>query len=196
MSEKRVQPAQTVEKLPAFLDLSQRRVLVVGGGTVAAAKLRSLVAAGAAITLVSPQVVPEAVVPGVRIYRRNFRERDLDGVWFVIAAATSGVNAAVTKLANRRRIFVNAVDDPVNATAYLAGTVRRGNVTVAISTGGRAPGLVRLLREALEQLLPEDVTRWLEIAEAERERWKKNKIDLSTRTPLLATIIRDLYQEK
>ncbi len=195
MSEQREQSSQPFEKLPAFLDLSNRRVLVVGGGPVAASKLKSLRAAGAAIALVAPHVVPEAVVPGVRIHRRNFRERDLDGVWFVVAAATSSVNAAVTKAANRRRIFVNAVDDPSNATAYFAGTVRRGNLTVAISSGGRAPGLVRLLREALDHLLPEDITHWLELAEVERERWKKNNINLSARTPLLAAAIRDLYPE-
>lgn len=178
-----------------FLDLCERRVLVVGGGRVASSKLQALKAGGAAVTLVAPYVIPEAVVPGIRIHRRNFRERDLDGVWFVIAAATPRVNSQVARAATRRRIFVNAVDDPSNASAYLGGTIRRGHITLAISSGGRAPALVRLLREALEHILSDDLTRWLELAETEREQWKRNKVTTSNRTPLLATAIRSLYPD-
>ena len=183
------------ERLPLFLDLAGRRILVVGGGQVACSKLQTLKATGAAITLVAPHVLPDAALPGVQIHRRSFRGRDLDGVWLVVAAATARVNAHVARSAARRRVFVNAVDDPSNASAYFGGTVRRGNITLAISSGGRAPGLVRLLREALEHVLPDDIDSWLALAEAEREQWKRNKIRMSDRTPLLAAAIRSLYPD-
>lgn len=183
------------EMLPAFLNLSGRRVLIVGGGAVACSKLQSLRSTGAAITLVAPQIDRNAVLSGIRVHRRNFRESDLDGVWFVVSAATSHVNSIVARAANRRHIFVNAVDDPASASAYFGGTVRRGSVTLAISSAGRAPALVRLLREALEQVLPQDVSRWLEVAEAERAQWKKNDIPMSARAPLLVEAIRNLYPQ-
>jgi len=185
----------TFERLPLFLDLAGRRVLVVGGGPVACSKLQVLKATGAAITIVAPHVLPDAALPGVQIHRRSFRDRDLDGVWLVVAAATARVNAQVARTAGRRHVFVNAVDDPSNASAYFGGTIRRGDITVAISSSGRAPGLVRLLREALEHVVPEDIDKWLAIAKAERDQWKRNKTRMSDRTPLLAAAIRSLYPD-
>jgi len=126
---------------PAFLNLSSRRAVVVGGGPVAAAKLDALLAAGADVTVVAPEVVPEIEARGVTVIRRPFEDADLDGAWWVVAAATVDVNKRVRAAADARRIFVNAVDDPQHATAYLGGVVRRDGVTVAISTDGRAPAL-------------------------------------------------------
>lgn len=131
---------------PVFLDLRSRRVVVVGGGAVAAAKLDALVAAGAEVTVVAPEVVPEIARRGVAVVRRPFEASDLDGAWWVVAAAPKAVNRRVREAAEARRVFVNAVDDPAHATAYLGGVVRRVGVTVAISTDGRAPALAGLLR--------------------------------------------------
>jgi len=183
------------EQLPLFLTLAGRRVLVVGGGQVAVSKLRTLQSTGAAITLVSPRIVPEAILPGVNTHRRAFRESDLDGVWLVIAAATPQVNVRVARAATRRRIFANAVDDPMHATAFFGGCIRRGRLTLAISSAGRAPSLVRLLREALEHLLPQELSDWLALAEAERQGWLRKKVKMSDRTPLLAAAINNLYSK-
>src|SRR5690606_31486852 len=106
---------------PVFLKLSGRRVLVVGGGPVATSKLDALLAAGADLTVVAPDVTPAIAASGVRIERRPFDPSALDGVWLAVAAATPDVNAAVSAAAEARRLFVNAVDDPPNATAYLGG---------------------------------------------------------------------------
>jgi uroporphyrin-III C-methyltransferase/precorrin-2 dehydrogenase/sirohydrochlorin ferrochelatase len=150
---------------PAFLLLTGRPALLVGGGAVAAGKLCALLQAGARVTVIAPRVLPDLEKEGVTILRREFQPADLDGCWFAVAAATPAVNREVAKAAEERRIFVNAVDDGPAASAYLGGVVRRGGVTVAISTGGRAPALAGLLREALESLLPEDMAGWT--AEAE-----------------------------
>ena len=90
--------------------------------------------------------------PGVTLLQRPFQESDLDGAWWVVAAAPPEINRQVGVAAEARRLFVNAVDDPHNATAYLGGVVRRDDVTIAISTGGRAPALAGLLREALDHV--------------------------------------------
>ena len=93
----------------------------------------------------------------MRIERRAFEPADLDGAWFVVAAAPPEVNrAGRAARPSARHVFVNAVDDPPNATAYLGGVVRKQGVTLAISTDGRAPALAGLLREGLEALLPDD----------------------------------------
>ena len=103
----------------------------------------------------------------------RFGPDDLDGVWWVVAAAPPDVNRQVQAAAEARQLFVNAVDDPAHATAYLGGVVRRDDVTIAISTGGRAPALAGLLREALDAWLPQDIDRgWRRRIEARRQ-WKE-----------------------
>ena len=179
---------------PAFLKLDGRKVVVVGAGPVAASKIDGLLAAGAAITVVAPDVVPAIAATAVRIERRSFEPADLDGAWFVVAAAPPEVNRAVRAAGDARQIFVNAVDDPPNATAYLGGVVRKRGVTLAISTDGRAPALAGLLREGLETLLPDDVDAWLEVSRREREHWKRNGVALADRRPLLLEAINDLYE--
>ncbi|HUK33295.1 MAG TPA: NAD(P)-dependent oxidoreductase, partial [Vicinamibacterales bacterium] len=124
--------------LPLFLNLEGRRVLLVGGGRVAAAKLQQLLAAGAAVDVVAPAVVEEiertASSCGVQIERRPFAPADLDDAWLAVAAATPEVNREVAIAAEARRVFVNAVDDPANASAFLSGVIRREGVTLAVST--------------------------------------------------------------
>jgi uroporphyrin-III C-methyltransferase/precorrin-2 dehydrogenase/sirohydrochlorin ferrochelatase len=174
-----------VSLYPAFLKLWGRPVLLVGGGKVAAAKLRGLIEAGALVTVVAPEISPELHRPHVRLVRRPFDPEDLDGCWFVVSAAPPDVNREVAEAARLRRIFVNAVDDSDAASAYLGGVVRRGEATVAISTGGRAPALAGLLREALERLLPQTLSDWVTFAERLRERWRAEGVPMEERRPLL-----------
>src|SRR3954454_23996505 len=129
---------------PAFLRLDGRKVVMVGGGPVAAGKLAPLLAAGAEVTVIAPEIRTEMARPGVTLVTRGFEDTDLDGAWWVVAAAPPEVNRRVAAAAEVRRIFVNAVDDPAHATAYLGGVVRRAGVTIAISTDGRAPALAGL----------------------------------------------------
>jgi uroporphyrin-III C-methyltransferase/precorrin-2 dehydrogenase/sirohydrochlorin ferrochelatase len=181
---------------PVFLKLAGRPVLLVGGGTVAAAKLEGLLAAGAQVTVVAPEIRPEMRQSGVLLERRPFDERDVDGVWWVVAAAPPDVNRRVQAAAEARRVFVNAVDDPAHATAYLGGVVRRDDVAVAISTGGRAPALAGLLREAIETLLPADLEAWMAAADAARRQWKQDAVPMEQRRPKLLQVLNELYERK
>src|SRR5215203_4125320 len=169
------------ELLPIFLNLAGRRVVVVGGGPVAASKLGQLLATGADVRVVAPEIRQEIVDSGVVIERRAFVESDLNGAWLVIAAATPPVNEQVAEAAHARHLFVNAVDDPANATAYLSGVVRRDGVTLAISTRGDAPGLAGLLREALDAVLPRDLRLWMDESRLQRLRWRRDGVAMAAR---------------
>ena len=181
---------------PVFLRLTRRRVLLVGGGRVAAGKLPALLEAGARVTIVAPAVRPELRLAGAAVVERAFEPADLDSISFVVAAAPPEVNRAVAEAAEARGLFVNAVDDAVSASALLGGVVRRGGATVAVSTGGRAPALAGLLREALEAVLPEDLDTWVALGERVRAQWKERGIPIVDRRPLLLRALQDLYEAK
>lgn len=178
-------PRVPAEVYPVFLRLAEQPVLVVGAGPVAAQKLDGLCAAAARVTIVAPVIAAACRRPDVTIHERAVAEHDLDGARFVIAAATPAVNSTVAAWARARNLFVNAVDDAATATAYLGGVVRRGPVTVAISTGGAAPALAGLLRESLDALLPDDLDAWVAAAAERREAWRAAGVDLAARRELL-----------
>ena len=178
---------------PLFAKLSGRKVVVVGGGAMALTRVRQLVDVGANVTVVAPAIRPEVAALAGTTRVRPFTDSDLDEAWFAVAAATPEVNRAVAEAAEKRRILVNAVDDPATASVYTGGVVRRDDVTVAISTGGRAPALAGLLREALESLLPPEVGAWSEVAEWERQEWKHARIPMAERRPLLLRALNALY---
>lgn len=189
------QPQNDGALFPSFLKLGGRKVVLVGGGRVALHKHAALAAAGAHITVVAPEIAAGLRQPGTVLAEREFQPADLDGAWFVVAAATPPVNQQVAGAAEERRIFVNAVDDPDAASAYAGGVVRRGAITVAISTGGGAPALAGLLREALEAMLPADLEKWLTTAQALRPGWRAEGVPMEARRPLLLEALNRLYRE-
>lgn len=153
--------------LPIFLRLDRRPVLVVGAGTVALAKIESLRAAGAAITVVAPTAAPqfrELVENGdLTWHRRVFAPTDLDGAFLVIAATNdSAVNHTVYEEALRRSVLCNAVDDPPNCDFYFGSVVARGDLQIAVSTAGESPALAQRLRREIDEQLPGDLGPWLQ----------------------------------
>jgi siroheme synthase-like protein len=181
---------------PVFLKLAGLPVVVVGGGTVAASKLDGLLEAGALVTVVAPEICAAIRAREVTLVERTFRPAHLTGARWVVAAATSDVNREVATAAAARGLFVNAVDDTAAATAYLGGVVRRGEVEIAISTGGLAPAIAGLLREALDAVLPHDLDRWMEVAKQARADWKAARVPMTERRPLLLRALDRLYQER
>lgn len=179
---------------PLFLKLAGRRVVVIGGGNVAVAKVDALLRASALVTVVSPDIRPELVRPGVWLKRSAFRPSDLDGAWMVIAAAPPDINRQVSLAAEERHLFVNAVDDPAAASAYTGGVLRKGGATIAISTEGHAPALAGLLREAFESLIPQEIDTWLSEARSLRAQWKVDRVPLGKRRPILLAVLNRLYE--
>lgn len=180
-------------RYPLFLDLRDRRVLVVGGGPVALEKARELAAHGAALCVVSPELSPELAALAAEVRQRGFEPSDVDCAYFVIAAAPPPVNREVRRAAEVRARFVVAVDDVESCTAYGAARLVRGGISVAISSDGRAPALVALLRRAIEAVLPDELEAWTAIAEAKRGEWKARGIPFVERRPLLLRALGELY---
>jgi siroheme synthase-like protein len=187
-----------VPVFPAFLKLEGRRVLVVGGGPVAAGKLRALLDAGARITLVAPDVVDAIadLASEIDIQRRPFEPSDVDGAWYVVAAGPPDVNRAVARAAEPRCLFVNAVDDLESASAYAGAIVQRAGVTIALSTDGEAPAIAGLLREALETMLPDDLDAWMACARDARRAWLAQGVPMAERRPMLLQALNELYEKR
>ncbi|QNI32325.1 bifunctional precorrin-2 dehydrogenase/sirohydrochlorin ferrochelatase [Alloacidobacterium dinghuense] len=160
---------------PIFLKLQDRRCLVVGAGEIAESKIHSLLAAGADVTVVSPEAKPDLIASAnvglFTWHRREYAAADLDGMFLVVAATDSlEVNAAVYRDAVDRNILCNAVDDPPNCDFYFPSVVRRGRLQIAISTEGESPALAQRLRKEIDEQLPEDLGPWLDdLGELRRE---------------------------
>ena len=163
---------------------------------MAAGKIAGLVAAGAAVHVIAPDVRPDIPRDGVTIDRREFAASDLDGAWYVVAAAPPDVNRQVLAAGEARHVFVNAVDDPDHASAYAAGVVRRSGVTIAISTAGRAPAIAGLLREALDAWLPGNLDDWMAAADEARRTWKTDGVPMDERRPQLLQVLNRLYERR
>lgn len=136
---------------PAGLRLQGRRVLVVGGGSVAQRRVPALLAAGADVVVVSPEVTPalEGMTAEITWVRRGFEPADLDETWYVVAATdVTEVNEAVSRAAEERRIFCVRSDDGTQATAWTPATGRHDGLTVAV-LGNREPQRSAAVRDAL-----------------------------------------------
>ncbi|MDZ3991278.1 siroheme synthase CysG [Pseudomonas sp. Teo4] len=145
--------------LPLFHKLQGGRVLVVGGGEIALRKARLLADAGAALRVVAPEVDSQlaalASEGGGEVQVRGYRVSDLDGCRLVIAATDdAGLNAQVSADAQARSLPVNVVDAPALCTVIFPAIVDRSPLVVAVSSGGDAPVLARLIRAKLEAWIP------------------------------------------
>jgi len=133
----------------ALLDLDGRRAVVVGGGSVAARRVRSLGEAGAEVVVVAPSIGREVAALGVVGVERAFEPGDLDGAWLALACTDDpSVNAAVAIEAERRRIFCVRADDATGGSARTSAVARHDGVTVAVN-GGDDPTRAVVLRDAV-----------------------------------------------
>jgi siroheme synthase-like protein len=160
---------------PVVLRIFGRRCVVVGGGEVATRKVGALVRDGAELLVVAPEISPEIErleeTGGVTVERRPFEPSDLDGAFLAIAATDSrAINQLVTDEAHARGVLVNVIDDPGACDFSVPAIVRRKDITLAISTGGRSPAFARYLREQLSDWLIDSRLLLLEImAELRRD---------------------------
>ena len=166
-----------MDYLPIFCRLDNKPVLLVGGGEVAERKARLLLDAGAQLTVVAPELDPElaelAANGSIEWLAGEFAPAQLAGKWLVVAATDRReVNALVYQSANQARIFANVVDDPKRSSFIMPSIIDRSPLMVAISSGGKAPVLARLLREKLEALLPQHLGAVATFAGSLRERVK------------------------
>ena len=160
--------------LPVNLLVRGRRVVVIGGGRIAARKVASLLELGAKVEvvalLVSEEVRGWAARGDLVVHERAFAPSDIDGAWLAFAATDDpAVNAEVHAAAEAARVWVNSADDPLNCAFTLMSVVRRGDLVVSVGTGGRSPALAAYLRRQLEDELAEYDT-LLDLLSEARER--------------------------
>ncbi|OOG46950.1 siroheme synthase CysG [Rhodanobacter sp. C01] len=178
---------------PLFADLSHRAVLVVGGGVVAERKVAALLDAQAQVTVNAPTLTPQLrhwVSEGRIAHRADaFQEGWLDRLWLVVAATSDrDTNALVATLAGLRRIFVNVVDDASLSSFHVPAVVDRAPLIIAISSGGEAPMLARLLRERLETLLDHSLGALATLAAQLRGRIRARLPDMAARRQFYETL--------
>jgi|GEM_PF-57346 len=164
--------ADSVAGYPVNLDLAGRAVLVVGGGNVATQKIQAMLAAGAHVTVVAPDIderilaraamnVADDVTGRLATLRRPYDIDDLEGVWLALACTDDAdVNRQVFLDGQKRRVWVNSADDPTNCAWTLPSVARQGDLQLTISTNGRSPALSKWLRMRFENDFDE---RWSDL---------------------------------
>ncbi|MCK9503003.1 MAG: siroheme synthase CysG [Porticoccaceae bacterium] len=167
-----------MDYLPLFHDVRGRRCLVVGGGEIALRKVRPLLEAGGRVLIVAPQVCQAletmAEAGDIQLVRRAFHPNDLTGAVLVICATDdSRVNEDASRWCRERNIPVNVVDNPALCSVIFPSIIDRSPVQIAISTGGSAPVLARLLRGKIESLIPAGFGKLAALANRFRPRVKQ-----------------------
>jgi precorrin-2 dehydrogenase len=186
---------------PAFLKLQRRPCLVVGAGPVAEDKIESLLRAGAKISVVAPEATERvqawARARKIRWHAREFQAADLAGVFLVIAATSSSkLHARIFQQARRRGVLCNAVDDPAHCDFYYGAVVHRGELQIAISTGGHSPALAQRLRKKLEKEIGSEYERWVTTLGAARKRLFARGISPARRKALLHALASEISFER
>lgn len=160
---------------PIGLDLRGRKCLVVGGGRVAERKVAALLEAGADVWVVSPSLSEELTLRqekgDIRWTPREYAAGDVEGAFLAIAATGSGeANARVSSEARQAGVLVNVADDPEKCDFTLPAVVRRGELSIAVFTGGKSPALARKIREDLEAAYGPEYGEFLEFLGEQRRR--------------------------
>lgn len=160
---------------PVFAVIEHLPCLVVGGGPVGERKVLDLLEAGADVTVVSEDLTPALATLAeqgrIRCRKEAFRPEHLEGMVLVVGATDDPeVNARISAAAKARGIWVNIVDAPALCTFIVPAQIRRGPLTIAISTGGASPALARRLREELEARFGPEYGPYLELLRAVREK--------------------------
>lgn len=187
---------------PIFLDLRGKPCVVIGGGRVAQTKVEGLLAVDALVTVISPAIT-DALSRLQREGRinhvaREYQPGDLSGYALAFVGTDDrSVNAIVTEEGRKSGVWVNAVDDPPNCDFIMPAIVRRGDITVAISTGGTSPAMARKLREEMEAYFTDEYADLLElVAEVRRELRSENRtVSSDAWNAALTPELRDLLSE-
>lgn len=171
---------------PIFLNIRNKRCLVVGGGSVAERKTASLLKSGADVVLVSPELSLNLTtwrdMGQLSHQARAFQDEDLNGAHLIIAATSNpAINRHISDLAGIQRIPVNVVDQPELCSFILPSVIDRSPVVAAISTGGASPVLARLIRSRLESLIPAGYGRLADLCSRFRQRVKETFADPADR---------------
>lgn len=158
---------------------------MVGGGSVAERKTRMLLEHNALVTVISPalnQGLQQLAEQGaIQVVPSNFKSNDLKGAFLAIAATDDPItNAAVSDKGRKQRILINVVDDPKVSDFIVPSIVRRGDITIAISTAGKSPALARRLRTELDAILPAEYANLVSLVSEVREELAQRQVSVDS----------------
>jgi siroheme synthase-like protein len=167
-----------------FLNVNGKRCIVIGGGTVALRKAKSLLEYKAVVEVISPDICGEinklANKGQIKVTRRPYQEGDLQGALLAIAATDDRtINTHVSEEAQKSGVLINAVDDPQNSNFIVPACLHRGDLTIAISTGGRSPALARKIRLKLEKDFGEEYAPLAVLIDEIRDKIKQQGIKIN-----------------
>jgi|ERR1035438_1266823 precorrin-2 dehydrogenase/sirohydrochlorin ferrochelatase len=176
-----------------FMKLAGKSCLVVGAGRVGAPKIAGLIDTGAHIQVVAieagSQVREWAAAEKIELELRAFTESDLDGKFLaVVATAETSLNEFIYREAQRRGVLCNVVDVPEYCDFFYPAVVRRGDLQIAISTGGQSPSLAQKIRQQLERQFGEGYAAWVEQLGETRRRILASDLDNETKSELLHSL--------
>lgn len=181
---------------PMYADLAGRPVVVIGGGPVAERKVEGLLACGAVVSLISPKLTEKLSAwhqaGRIAVQQRPFAPGDTRGAWLVIAACgDAGVNRRVFDEASQEGIFCNVVDEPDLCSFQVPAVVRRGELQIAVSTGGASPALAKRLRRQIEERLgPEYEIFLADLARIRQRLRERFPLDQKKRAARLEALVR------
>ncbi|WP_211278789.1 NAD(P)-binding protein [Parageobacillus galactosidasius] len=185
---------------PVMLNIANQHVVVIGGGKVAERKIHGLLEAKANITVVAPTItsgIQQLEAAGKLIWRqKTFSPDDLEEAWVVIAATNNrDVNEAVAKAAKPYQL-INIADDPERSNFHVPAVIRRGRLTIAISTGGASPTIAQQIRRQLEELYDDDYGRYIDFLYQCRQWILRNVHDEQKRKKLFKAIADESFRKR
>ena len=182
---------------PVFLTLKKKKCVVIGGGKVATRKVSALLKSEADVTVIAPRLTTTLQAwqakKKIRCFQRPFRPSDLEGAWLVITATNDPLlNETVSSQAQRRRQWINVVDQPSLCQLIFPSVIKKGDLTLAISTNGKSPALAKAIRQDLgKNFIPNYEESLKKIAE-ERPTVLKNVSSIEKRRQLLNHMAKEL----
>lgn len=185
---------------PIMLAIEGKKAVVVGGGRVAFRKVRNLVDAKAEVTVISPELTGELqglMSEGEMTWiNREFQEGDLEGAMVVIAATDQPeINQRVLEDATDHQL-VNVVDDPKSGNFQVPASLKRGRLTIAVSTDGASPFLAKKIRDDIGEPYPESFDHYLEFLEDCREQVKQTELSPMFRKKILQQLVDPEFYDK
>lgn len=153
-----------MNRFPLCINLEDKRFLIVGYGRIAKRKLKAISEFTSNIKIITKELTEEELSKGIEIVNKCFDEKDLEGVDFVITATGSREqDEAIVAACKSRGIPVNAADDREECDFFLPGIIKRGDLVVSVSTYGKSPAYSKHLREQIEDIIPDNIEKVLDI---------------------------------
>lgn len=175
---------------PFFMDISTGDGLIVGGGTVALRKIEKLLPYGPRLTVCAPSLLPEIErIPNLTLLYRPFEPSMVEGTCFVIAATDDNhLNHEISALCRERNIPINTVDDRENCTFLFPALVKRGSLSIGISTGGASPSAAIYWKKRIDRLIPQNAGELLAYLDSLRDMVKQTIPDEKSRAAVFASL--------